>query len=594
MTPRSEPEAATRGRQPPAGRACELCRKNKIKCDGQQPQCGNCRDAGLVCEVAQRGVRGPKKGYIKTLRNRLQHLEALLASRHSSQQSPPQVDWNEQQLGGEDASGDEITLLTPPVEFDDVPLGFSQADLPVTSTALSASHPDTILPNNLFPDPSLLSAWSLDTAMPLDFQSPLHIVSSVHAELDQLYFDRVHPSMPILHQRRYSSWSKSGSKSAARMALQYAMWTLATLLSSQFREMTQSLYQETKRTLEACNIDHVDMNTLETEWLQAWVLLSVFESMRTYHRQAWVSAGRVFRLLQGLRYNEIDSPKRTADTGDFVDTEQKRRVFWMAFFLDHLFSVRNDWAVTLNEHVICTRLPASDADFQSGRPVLGEFPSEAIADSNPRTQSSFNECLILAAICGRTLLRVQQRNISQVYGDVSPDSSEQRWWLDGILSTRLQALSQCYPPPTQAYDPLLLFANILAQVTVVYYCNSTMETFKAGGDPQMAGGELGEYQQRALGAIANVLQLASMLRDLHYSKIHPLMPLPLFLCGEFLYTNRTSHASFELQLQEMIDIFRELRNVNNQEQSYLDLLPQSCIPTSAMLLGQTAEGICTS
>lgn len=66
--------------------ACDECRRRKLRCDGQQPQCGICRDTGIPCEVTHRGARGPKKGHLKALKNRVVHLEAILESRMPEQQ----------------------------------------------------------------------------------------------------------------------------------------------------------------------------------------------------------------------------------------------------------------------------------------------------------------------------------------------------------------------------------------------------------------------------------------------------------------------------------------------------------------------------
>jgi len=60
------------GRQERATKACEECRRRKLRCDGQEPQCGVCRDAGATCEFnAGRALRGPKKGYFKELKDRV-------------------------------------------------------------------------------------------------------------------------------------------------------------------------------------------------------------------------------------------------------------------------------------------------------------------------------------------------------------------------------------------------------------------------------------------------------------------------------------------------------------------------------------------
>lgn len=171
---------------------------------------------------------------------------------------------------------------------------------------------------------------------------------------DQLYFDRIHPSVPILHQRQYLSWSgKPKAKHTSRACLQHAMWTLASLVSAQFQHLQKSLYRETKQMLEAWSLGGNGKTPIETEQVQAWILVATYESMRTYHQQAWMSAGRAFRLVQLMRLHEIDSPPNSARNGsDFIKTEEKRRVFWMAYFLDHLFSMRNNWPITLNEHVV--------------------------------------------------------------------------------------------------------------------------------------------------------------------------------------------------------------------------------------------------
>jgi hypothetical protein len=56
----------------PSGRcklACDECRKRKLRCDGQDPQCGVCTEAGITCRVnTKRSTRGPKKGLLRALR----------------------------------------------------------------------------------------------------------------------------------------------------------------------------------------------------------------------------------------------------------------------------------------------------------------------------------------------------------------------------------------------------------------------------------------------------------------------------------------------------------------------------------------------
>ncbi|WWC89980.1 uncharacterized protein L201_004910 [Kwoniella dendrophila CBS 6074] len=76
-------------------RACDACRRKKIKCEGpmnslSDSKCTHCQEYGLDCtyvEAAKR--RGPPKGYIETLEQRCSRLERIL------HQLQPNIDLNE-------------------------------------------------------------------------------------------------------------------------------------------------------------------------------------------------------------------------------------------------------------------------------------------------------------------------------------------------------------------------------------------------------------------------------------------------------------------------------------------------------------------
>ncbi|KAF9463753.1 fungal-specific transcription factor domain-containing protein [Collybia nuda] len=67
-------------------RACDLCRRKKVRCDGPQmlnQRCTNCITVGQNCtyvEAAKR--RGPPKAYLDSLKNRVENLERLLSELH--------------------------------------------------------------------------------------------------------------------------------------------------------------------------------------------------------------------------------------------------------------------------------------------------------------------------------------------------------------------------------------------------------------------------------------------------------------------------------------------------------------------------------
>lgn len=72
--------------------ACILCRKRKLRCDGNKPSCGTCSRLNHHCEYSEeRKKSGPKRGYVKLLEARLKQVENLLESRDSTTENAPRT-----------------------------------------------------------------------------------------------------------------------------------------------------------------------------------------------------------------------------------------------------------------------------------------------------------------------------------------------------------------------------------------------------------------------------------------------------------------------------------------------------------------------
>ncbi|KAL2049813.1 hypothetical protein ABVK25_009908 [Lepraria finkii] len=74
-------------------RACDECRRKKIRCDAESEtpgtQCSACRRSGQVCDFSRAPQkRGPSKGYIKELAERVNLLEY---NRNWSGTTPPEM-----------------------------------------------------------------------------------------------------------------------------------------------------------------------------------------------------------------------------------------------------------------------------------------------------------------------------------------------------------------------------------------------------------------------------------------------------------------------------------------------------------------------
>lgn len=97
-------------------RACDVCRRKKIRCDAAQMpgnRCSNCIAFNFDCtfvEVAKK--RGPPKGYVESLENRLKKLEALLRTLRPDDQLLRELDSSPEKPS--------IPIATPPESSDSI------------------------------------------------------------------------------------------------------------------------------------------------------------------------------------------------------------------------------------------------------------------------------------------------------------------------------------------------------------------------------------------------------------------------------------------------------------------------------------------
>ena len=178
--------------RPGLGYACDECRRRKQRCDGKRPQCSLCQGAGVVCEVTQRGVRGPKKGYMKALKDRVAQLEALLENRPGAQQHEKQH--NQQDVSVSDVSGDDSTtpvlstpapsiavFPTPPVGVED---STTFAPFQDALSAVNSSASQIEIPSSTSSFAADLGPLHNEESPHLSFSdTQLHITAVVQAEL---------------------------------------------------------------------------------------------------------------------------------------------------------------------------------------------------------------------------------------------------------------------------------------------------------------------------------------------------------------------------------------------------------------------------
>ena len=233
------------------------------------------------------------------------------------------------QLSAVEALPDIDDFSSIPIDFDTQPFLPSTTSNPSFPTVRSGS----------------VSSLDMGPAIPMS--------ELMKGELNHLFFDRVHLFAPILNSRRYfARASRPRRPTAPFVGLQYAMWTLASWIGGQIKEIQTSLYNHTRALLADWELQ-ANTESPPIELTQAWILLAIYEIMQVNYDRGWLSAGRCFRLVQLLKLHELDAPNGVAKAGlTFVEIEERRRTFWLAYSLDRFINLINQMPLTLNEQVV--------------------------------------------------------------------------------------------------------------------------------------------------------------------------------------------------------------------------------------------------
>ncbi|CAN8106524.1 unnamed protein product [Discula destructiva] len=556
------------------GSACEECRRRKLRCDRKKPQCLACANSGNTCITKEEvSTRGPKKGHVDALKNKIAALEARL-----SEYEKERSDRSEQPRTNEDdaqsSDGENVPIILPMFSTDPATdFNDSLAWLPSIDTDLLPPSKNV---HNSIEDPYSALMFQTPDCDPIKtLLSPL-----ICYDLDQLYFDRVHLFVPFLHKARYLSWSKHVDKPKQKLCLQYAMWTLTASLSSQFHMIQQELYVEARRLLDTLELERQDGVVMGLEQPQAWLLLSIYEMTSDQFQRSLVSAGKAFRLVHLMGLYKLDRQLPMSFQSDWVDKESMRRTFWVAHSLDLFTSVVHDLPLTFDEREIGTLLPAPDSQFMSGQPIVMCFIYEVIGGvdtvrphslASGAEISSLAESAIMATICGRT--SKLRRELVAEYGGQGPTQGfyRQHQALGELLVARLQVISGQIPSSPDSHpDSMLVFLAISAYMAI-FMLGEILEAKQLGaGSPAAA---LTSSKQRSRDGAGELGMLINILSQLNYFEIHPFTPIPLLLSARFCLPHASAGAgpddAYTALMPLIISALQCQANVNGLARNFL-------------------------
>lgn len=135
-------------------------------------------------------------------------------------------------------------------------------------------------------------------------------------ELHQIYFEKVHPSIPMIHKYRYlaamnlyvvSSYCgklkcltshHSAPNQRPPVCLRYAMWTLACTITDKYADLKDLFYRRARKYVEADYVKGYGEHMISIAHCQTHTLLASYEMKMMYFPRAWINTGSAIRLAQ--------------------------------------------------------------------------------------------------------------------------------------------------------------------------------------------------------------------------------------------------------------------------------------------------------
>ncbi|KAF2842501.1 hypothetical protein M501DRAFT_914906, partial [Patellaria atrata CBS 101060] len=531
--------------------ACVLCRRRKLKCDGCRPTCGTCNRLSHECTYDEvRKKSGPKRGYVKALEARLHQVETLLKTQEPEQHRQ-----------------DPSTAFTMPQR--------SSAGLNLDSAQNLQNHTvpsqETVQGFNPMenggetPFPWEMIGLGLDEPLPMQ---------EVQNELHQIYFEKVHTSVPMIHRPRYLAAMNLAPHMRPPVCLRYIMWCLAASLSDKYDGLQEHFYHRARKYAQMDEMKGHGESTITVAHCQAWVLITTYEFKLMYFPRAWMSAGRAVRLAQMMQLHRLDGQgldvkQCLPPPKDWIEKEERRRTFWMTFCEDRYASIGTGWPMAIEERDILTNLPASDDAFLRSKPVQTGTLEDALNSSGIPSISAFAGVVLMACLFGRNLLHLHRPTPDDQDHDLNGEFWKRHRRMDSILLNTSLALPDNLRLPAGLPDANTVFLNMNIHTSAI--CLHQAAIYKADKH-RLPLNVSQESKIRCVTAAAEIASIMKMISHLDLSSMNPFISFCLYVAARVFVQylkSRPGDQQISASLQFLLNAMRTLKRKNPLTESFL-------------------------
>ncbi|CAI6099921.1 unnamed protein product [Clonostachys chloroleuca] len=569
--------------------ACMICRKRKLKCDGVRPSCSTCSRLGHMCAYdEQRRKSGPKRGYVKALEERLKQVETLLktqepravAATATASQQPKPMSSLPIHTGPSLNVHTGVPKLSMPTDLGmmagndwDVDGAFNpngspqqqQQAQPMDEFNFNATMGVNM--NNVggedFP-------WEM---IGLGLEEPLPPQDTID-ELHQVYFEKVHPSLPMIHRYRYLAAMNLAPPRRPPVCLRYAMWTLASSISEKYMGMRDLFYQRARKYVEADYIKGYGEHMISVAHCQAHILLSCYEMRMMYFPRAWINTGSAIRLAQMIGLHRLDGTgldvkQCLPPPKDWTEREERRRTFWMAFCEDRYASIGTGWPMTIDEKDIMTDLPASDEAYDMSRPEQTLSLQDATGPRGASKLSPFGAVVLLASLFGRNLIHLHRPDADDLDNDLNGPFWKRHRHLDNIILNTSLCLPQHLKLPEGIANPNIVFTNMAIHTSTI--CLHQAAIFKAEKNklPASVGAE---SKVRCITAANEITSIMRTVSHMDLASMNPFISFCLYVAARVFVQylkSRPDDGQSSDSLRFLLSAMNALKRRNPLTESFL-------------------------
>ncbi|KAF7884353.1 uncharacterized protein EAF02_004689 [Botrytis sinoallii] len=505
--------------------ACIICRKRKLKCDGSKPSCSTCTRLGHDCAYDPvRRKSGPKRGYVKALEERLKQVENMLKSQEPTTATTSPSTSNASGTGLRTAPTPDLNVPSPNIGVDGERWRYNNDDQPTLNDMGFSATIGMGMGLDDFP-----STWEM---IGLGIEEPLPL-QEVIDELHEIYFDNIHPSLPMIHKYRYLAAMNLAPNQRPPVSLRYAMWTLAASSSEKYMNLKDHFYQRARKYMEMDTLKGFGESIISVSHAQVHILLASYEFRMMHFPRAWMSTGAAIRLCQMMGLHRLDKPglevkQCLPPPRDWTEREERRRTFWMAFCEDRYASVGTGWPMTIDEKDITSDLPSSEDAFNLSKPERTQTLTDSMSPQGASKLSPFAGVVLMASLFGRNLLHLHRSDPDYRDNDLNGEFWRRHRHMDNILLNTSLSLPFHLRLPHGMANSNSVFLNMNIHASTI--CLHQAAIFKAQNN-RLPDTVTAESKIRAISAANEITRIMQMISHMDLSTMNPFISFCLYVAA---------------------------------------------------------------